>query len=139
MHAMNDGTYSSLNSDDELPSRMSVSRTGLAVSAAPSILMLALFYSLAFHMYQSLGTWPNSIGESGFSSALVRHANLTMYVYIGLFLFTIFGLPVAILVSLVRPRWRHLTRYLTAYALGFALCWAIMQLAPDPFLCWWRD
>ena len=48
--------------------------TSVVVSSMPSLLMLALFYSLAIHMYQSLGGWPTSIGERGFSSLLTTHA-----------------------------------------------------------------
>src|SRR5262245_50988102 len=44
-------------------------RTGFAIAALPGILMLALFYSLVIHMHQSLGRWPTSIGENGFSPA----------------------------------------------------------------------
>ena len=38
--------------------------SGVAVLAAisPAVVMLALFYSLAVHMHQSLGAWPSSIG-----------------------------------------------------------------------------
>src|ERR1041385_497916 len=50
------------------------SAKGAVISASPSLLMLLLFYSLAFHMYESLGGWPAGIGEAGFSPGLKGHA-----------------------------------------------------------------
>ena len=37
------------------------SRMAIAAAVLPPLLMLALFYSLAVHMYQALGAWPASI------------------------------------------------------------------------------
>src|SRR6185295_6957138 len=76
---------------------MSTSRTGITISALLGVLMLALFYSLALHMHQSLGGWPTSIGERGFSPALVAHSWIAMNVFILLF-FSLFGLPIPILI-----------------------------------------
>lgn len=118
---------------------MKASRTGLVVSAAPNLVMLVLFYSLAIHMYWSLGAWPTSIGERGFPSALVAHGYVAMYFFIALIWFGIFILPIAMLTSLVVRDLRRFTPYLALYALLFGVCWALMQLAPEPFLYWWRD
>ncbi len=101
--------------------------------------MLGLFYSLALHMYRSLGGWPTSIGERGFPASLVAHANITMYFFIALIWFGMFALPVAILVCLLRQPWRRFVPYFALYALAFLVCWGLMQLAPEPFLYWWRD
>ncbi|PYX49616.1 MAG: hypothetical protein DMG76_36915, partial [Acidobacteria bacterium] len=57
---------------------MSTSRTGITIAALPGVVMLALFYSLAIHMHQSLGGWPTSIGERGFPLALVIHSAITV-------------------------------------------------------------
>jgi hypothetical protein len=118
---------------------MRASRTGIVASALPSIIMLGLFYTLALHMYRSLGGWPTSIGERGFPASLVAHANITVYFFIALILFGMFVLPVAILVCLLRQPWRRLVPYFALYALAFFVCWGLMQLAPEPFLYWWRD
>jgi hypothetical protein len=118
---------------------MKASRTGIVVSALPGCIMLVLFYSLALHMYWSLGAWPTSIGERGFPAPLVAHANIDMYFFITNIWFGMFVLPVAILVGLLRPSWRRFVPYLALYALVFCACWGLMQLAPAPFLYWWRD
>ena len=65
--------------------------------------MLGLFYSLALHMYRTLGGWPTSIGEHGFPASLITHANLTMYFFIALVWFGMFVLPFAILVACYVP------------------------------------
>ena len=48
------------------------------------------------------------------------------------------GLKV-IVVENHRPCWRRFLRYWALYALVFWVCWGLMQLAPEPFLYWWRD
>jgi hypothetical protein len=118
---------------------MRASRIGIVTSALPGFIMLGLFYTLALHMYRSLGGWPTSIGERGFPASLVAHANITMYFFIALIWFGIFILPAAILVCLLRQPWRRFVPYFGLYALAFLVCWGLMQLAPDAFLYWWRD
>jgi hypothetical protein len=118
---------------------MRASRTGIIVSALPSFLMLGLFYSLAFHMYRSLGGWPTSIGERGFPPLLLAHVNVTVYFFITLIWFGMFIWPVAILVCLFVRGWRRFVPYFALYALLFGICWGLMQLAPEQFLYWWRD
>lgn len=115
------------------------SRTGIAVAALPPVMMLGLFYSLAIHMHQSLGAWPKSIGERGFPPLLVTHANFATSYFAALLLVSMFVLPVAILVCLLVPRWKRFVPYIALYALLFVVCWGLMQLAPEPFLYWWRD
>ena len=118
---------------------MRASRTGIAVSALPGLLALGLFYSLAIHMHRSLGGWPSTIGERGFPPALITHATIaTNYFWISLAV-SVFILPVAILVCLFVPRWRHFVRYFALYAFVFIVSIVLMQLAPDAYLYWWRD
>src|SRR5882724_12986488 len=121
------------------PSSMRPSCRGIIASALPGFIMLGLFYSLALHMYWSLGGWPTSMGERGFPAPLLVHVNVTVYFFIALILFGTFVLPVAILVCLLRGTWRRFIPYFALYALLFGICWAVMQLAPEPFLYWWRD
>jgi len=118
---------------------MKMTRTGILFSSLPSLLMLVLFYSLAVHMYQSLGGWPSSIGEAGFPRPLVTHADIAVNFFIVLLLSTLFAVPVAIFVCLIVRRWRPLILYLALYAVLFFLGWGFMQLAPKPFLNWWWD
>ncbi len=109
------------------------------VSVLPCVLMLGLFYSLAVHMYQSLGAWPRSIGEEGFPPLLLAHATITMICFMCLFWFCLFILPSAIVVCLLVPTWRRFIPYFALCGLGLVVCWGLMQLAPDPFLYWWWD
>ena len=118
---------------------MSVSRTGVIVSALPNLLLLGLFYSLALHMFHSLGRWPSSIGDQGFPASLVAHGNVTMYYFVALIWLGMFVWPLAVLLCLLVPRWRRVVPYLGLYAVLFLGCWALMQLAPEQFLNWWRD
>jgi len=118
---------------------MRVSRSGIVASSLPGVIMLCLFYSLALHMYLRLGAWPTSIGERGFPAPLVAHANIDMCFFIANIWFIMVVLPMAILVALLRPKWRRSVPYLALYALVFCACWGLMQLAPAPFLYWWRD
>src|SRR5882672_1486792 len=118
---------------------MRASRTGIVLSAAPNLLMLVLFYSLAVHMYWSLGASPTSLGERGFPPSLVAHGYVTMYFFIALIWFGIFILPIAVVTGLLVRAWRRFVPYLALYALLFSICWGLMQLAPESFLYWWRD
>jgi hypothetical protein len=118
---------------------MRLSRTGLAVSVLPSLLMLGLFYSLAIHMRQSLGAWPSSIGDRGFPASLVAHETVTVYFCIAFVAVSVFVVPIAILVCLFVPRWRRFVPYFALYVLLFGICWGLMQFAPEQFLYWWRD
>src|SRR4051812_27169123 len=98
---------------------MSTSRTGITIAALPGVLMLALFYSLAFHMHQTLGGWPISIGERGFPSALVMHTAVTANVFIVLLL-SLFIVPFPILACLLLKGCRRFAIYFAVYA-GAAL------------------
>ena len=118
---------------------MRVSRSGIVASSLPGVIMLCLFYSLALHMYLRLGAWPTCICEQDFPTLLVAHVNIDLYFFIANIWFGMFVLPVAILLCLLRPSWRRFVPYLALYALVFCVCWGLMQLAPEPFLYWWRD
>ena len=118
---------------------MNTSRTGITIAALPGVVMLALFYSLAIHMHQSLGGWPTSIGERGFPPALVTHSALTINVFIVLFLSLLVS-PIPILACLLVARWRRFAVYFAVYAGAVLLCFALTQFAaPAQFLYWWRD
>jgi hypothetical protein len=118
---------------------MKASRTGIVLSALPGLLLLALFYSLALHMHGSLGAWPTSIGDRGFPPLLLAHESVAGVLFGALLLFTCFIAPVALLVCGVVQRWRACVPYVAVCALVFLVYWGLMQLAPGPFLYWWRD
>jgi hypothetical protein len=118
---------------------MKASRTGIIVSAAPGLLSLGLFYSLAIHMRSALGGWPSGIGEAGFPPSLAMHANITSSYFWITLLVSFVTLPVAILVCLLVSRWQRLVPYFALYAFVFVVSILLMQFAPEPFLYWWRD
>ena len=118
---------------------MKLSPTGLIIAVAPGVGMLAVFYSLAFHMHQTLGGWPKDIGELGFPAHLLLHANINMDCFMVLFLFTIFVLPVAFTICFLVPRLRPLLAYLCVCFFSCIIAVGLMQLAPAPFLYWWWD
>ena len=113
----------------------------IAVAAAvlPALLMLALFYSLAIHMHQSLGGWPASIGERGFPASLTTHGYIATTYFSILLLVSIFAWPISFLFCLLIRRWRVCVYYLGVYALSCLVCLGAMLLAPSQFLNWWWD
>lgn len=118
---------------------MKASRTGIIVSAAPGLLSLCLFCSLALHMHGSLGGWPSCIGETGFPPALLTHATIATSYFWTLLIVSLYTLPIIIVICLFVSRWRHLVPYFALYAVVFIVCMLLMQLAPEPYLYWWRD
>src|SRR5262245_49632957 len=87
--------------------RMKASGKGIVASVLPGLTMLGMFYSLAFHMYRSLGGWPTAIGERGFPASLVTHADVTMYFFIALICSNTFVLPAAIVACGLHSYWRR--------------------------------
>jgi hypothetical protein len=116
-----------------------ISLIGIFISALPSLIMLGIFYSLAFHMRFTLGAWPASIGDRGFPAALSAHGRLAWDYCAGLLLASMVVLPLGILVCLFVARWRRFVPYFALYALLYLACWGLMLLAPAPFLNWWWD
>ncbi len=118
---------------------MRASPTCIIVSGSPGLLARGLFYSLAFHMHRTLGGWPAGIGEAGFPPALLTHATIATSYFWVLLLVSLVTLPIAIPVCLSVARWRWLVPYFALYALVFIASIVLMQLAPEPYLYWWRD
>jgi hypothetical protein len=111
----------------------------VACSMIPAIVLVGAFYTLAIHMYLSLGGWPTLIGDSGFSSALKFHAEIAQYCFGGLFLILFVTWPIAVAVFAVVRRWHAGVHYLGMLALAWALGLGLMELGPDRFLYWWWD
>ena len=118
---------------------MRVSRPSTIVAALPSFVFLCLYFSLVVHMHRTLGGWPSGIGVGGFPAALAAHANATEVSFAVVGFISILLAPAALLVCLFVPRWRHLAFYFAFCSVLFAISWALMGLAPEPFLGWWRD
>ncbi len=118
---------------------ITLSRRGAMLATAAAVVMLALFYSLAVHMYLALGEWPQSIGEHGFPPALVSHGYLATRFFSALAVIGISLVPVASILGVaIRPA-RRLMPYLGVYVTACAIALGIMQLAPARFLYWWWD
>lgn len=113
------------------------SRTGLLVSALPSLVMLGLFYSLAIHMYQHFGGWPTSTGQHGFPPALVAHATVAVAFCRDFMLLTHLVLPVVYFICLLVPKWRVVASYIGLGVLLIIVSFGLTMLAPQPFLRWW--
>ena len=118
---------------------MRASRAGLVISVLPSIIMLALFYSLVIHTYLSCGAfWPSN-GNAGLSPLLKAHGLLAWYYCLGYGLLTAFILPVAALVCLLVRRWRHCLPYCGLNLVLFFVSERLMKLAPEQFLRPWNN
>jgi hypothetical protein len=124
-----------------LGARAADRRRGLAhvMAALPPIAALCLFYSLALHMHQSLGDWPRVIGDRGFPVDLVMHADLALFTFGFVVAGCLFVCPVAALLCAAVPRLRSGLRYVGIYAMTCGVAFALMQLAPSPYLTWWWD
>ncbi len=114
------------------------SAVAVAIAALPALVMLLLFYSLAIHMRQSLGSWPTSIGELGFPATLTAHCGIAQDCF-SFLLLSMLAWPIIFLVCLLIRRWRVCVYYLGIYALACLSCIGAMMLAPSPFLDWWWD
>ena len=114
-------------------------KKGIVISILPYLFALLLFYSLAIHMHQSLNGWPERIGTNGFPPALLIHDQILGSYISYLLLFTVFVVPVIILVCLLVPRWRHLALYCLAHLVSLPIFFVLMQLAPEGYLYWWWD
>ena len=117
----------------------SMSRPGIACASLPAVLMVISFYVLAIHMFVSLGGWPHSIGEAGFTPSLVHHSEMTFRYFIIISSFAIIGWPIALLVcSIVKP-FRKFIGYLGVFGVSFVICFILMMMAPGQFLNWLWD
>jgi len=121
------------------PRFLALSRRGTIVATAPPLVMLVLFYSLAVHMYLALGGWPRSIGEAGFPSNLILHADVATRFFASLARVGILLVPVATLCCVVTRRARGLMPYIGLYVAACSITFGIMHLAPARFLYWWWD
>ena len=113
------------------------SRVGVALAVAPSLVFVALFYSVALHMHWNLGRWPAVDDERGFSLALKNHSTLAICYLPVLWGVTVFLWPVSFVFALLNPRWRWFAAYLAVHPWSCVLCYGLMLLAPAPFLIWW--
>ena len=114
------------------------SKSTLLVLCLPGLINLAAFYSLALHMYLSLGDWP-PIGTDGFPDALLLHDTLVSYPFtISLFFPLILFGPLWILFYLIKPLKPWLDK-LAAFGVSCVVSTVLTQFAPSGFLNWFWD
>lgn len=118
-----------------LPSRLS--RRGFRLSALPGSLWLALFYAFVVHVRLSLGGWP-PFGQPLEGTLLGWHEAAVWQLGRGLFL-SLYAAPVAMVVLLFLPRWRHGIAYVLTHAVAVVAAYGLVFLAPGPFLNWFFD
>jgi hypothetical protein len=119
-------------------SRLRQSKSTLLFLLLPGLINLAAFYSLALHMYLSLGDWPG-IGTDGFPEALLLHNKLVSYLFtISLFFPLILFGPLWILFYLIKPLKPWLDK-LAAFGISCVVSALLTQLAPSGFLYWFWD
>ena len=106
------------------------------IAVMPWSLALGLFWSLAIHLYLSHGGWPEMRGTSGFSSALVLHANIQYNYLMLLSLLTLFVCPVMFLLCLFIERLKKMIIYPSMQILGGLLFLLQMLFAPNGYTDW---
>ena len=111
----------------------------VACSMIPAVVLVGAFYTLAIHMYLSLGGWPGNIGNAGFSSALNLHVKIAQYCFWMPALALFVTWPIAVVVFAVARRWQAGIHYLGIVAIAWALGFGLTELGPDGFLYWWWD
>ena len=116
---------------------MNGSKKALFLSTLPGVILLVLFYSLAGHMFLSLGQWPDSIGEHGFPRLLSVHASLSKGCFTFLYLLTVYVSPGVLLFLLASKPWRKFSLCLVAHVITFWVVYGCILLAPAQFLSWW--
>ena len=114
------------------------SKSNLIFLFLPGLINLAAFYSLAFHMYLSLGDSPG-IGTESFPDALYVHYALMSYPFFISFFFPLilFG-PLWIIFYLIKPI-RPLLDKVAAFGVSCVVSTLLTQLAPSGFLYWFWD
>lgn len=114
-------------------------KSSATCAVLPGLLFLLLFFSLAFHMHNSLGKWPERIGNQGFSRALNTHAEVAFCYFTWFFLFAIIAWPILVgLFAVIKNARRYLSQII-ALGVSFWIFVPCIFMAPSDFLYWWWD
>jgi hypothetical protein len=114
-------------------------KSSATCAVVPGLIFLLLFYSLALHMHNSLGAWPERIGNHGFSPALNMHAEIALNYFSWFFLFAIFAWPILVGLFAVFTGARRYLPQIIGPGVSFWLFAPLIFLAPSGFLYWWWD
>lgn len=109
----------------------------LFLSMLPSGIMVALFYSLAWRVFDNLGEWPATMGTEGFSSSLIFHVECARGYFQWLYLMTVYASPGLLVFLLAVKKYRRKAMYLVVHCVSFWMGYGSLLLAPAPFLAWW--
>ena len=114
-------------------------KSAYSLACLPYTLAVILFYTVAIHMYNALGGWPESNGTRGFPETLLFHINIQS-VYLSYLLgFTVFLIPIIILICFFVERWRFLIKYLSIQIIGLIVFFIQIFLAPHEHGYWFWD
>ena len=107
-----------------------------SLACLPYTIAIMLFYSVAIHIYNALGGWPESIGTRGFPETLLFHINI-QNVYLSYLLgFTVFLIPIIIIICSFVKKWRFLIKYLSIQIIGLIIFFLQMFFVPDEYIYW---
>jgi Na+/phosphate symporter len=111
------------------------------VSIAHPAVAIVLVASLALHMHQSLGGWPEFIGtpDGEFSTALAVHAHVAYGVFGSMMVASVIVLPIFAVVLAAVPQYRSSLRYLCAYGSTSLAAFGTLYILPQGFQYWWWD
>tara|TARA_B100001250_G_C19710642_1_gene749017 strand:+ start:439 stop:759 length:321 start_codon:yes stop_codon:yes gene_type:complete len=105
----------------------------------PYALAIIIFYSVAIHMHIALKGWPDGIGTRGFPKPLLFHVNIQGWYLSVLGFFTVFVVPIIVLLCLIIPKWRHFSIYFLLQIIGLVIFLLQTYFAPDAYLYWFWD
>lgn len=111
----------------------------LICAVVPGLLFLLIFFTFAVHMHNSLGQWPETLGNHGFSPALNTHARIAATYFSGFVIFAILAWPVLIAFFAIIAKLRRFLPQVMALGLSFWIFVPWIFLAPSGFLNWWWD
>ena len=114
-------------------------RKCVVIAMLPPVVGLALFYSLAVHLYFSLGYWPDWNEGKEISPALMLHEKIQMGWFAAVGLASVYLWPVAMVVCAAAPKTRWILVYLAIFTLTTLACLGLGLLVPRPFLQWWEN
>lgn len=105
----------------------------------PGLLVVAAYYSLAFHMHHSLGQWPKTIGMQGFPDHLKTHCELSWAIFTAVLGFTCLVWPALVALTSAVPPLRRVLPPIMCLGVSVWICTPLIYLAPSEFQYWWWD
>lgn len=112
---------------------------GYGIALLPSLISIALFYSLAIHMFSALGAWPTMFETIKFPAGLQFHKDLAQSWIIAWGLISFYVTPLATILCFAIRRFQW-SRYFAVMAGSFWICVLFMVgMGPKAYVEWWLD